>query len=81
MRGPVMRRAALSSVVCLLLAAALAAQAPASVVAVRAGRLLDPEAGRILNNQIIVVEGTRIREVGPNVAIPAGERPRSEAGA
>ena len=65
MRGPVMRRAALSSVVCLLLGAALAAQAPASVVAVRAGRLLDPEAGRILTNQIILVEGTRIREVGP----------------
>ena len=72
MRGPVMCRAALSSVVCLLLTAALAAQAPASVVAVRAGRLLDPEAGRILTNQIILVEGTRIRDVGPNVAIPAG---------
>ena len=72
MRGPVMRRAALSSVVCLLLGAALAAQAPASVVAVRAGRLLDPEAGRILTNQIILVEGTRIRDVGPNLAIPAG---------
>ena len=39
---------------------------------IRAGRLLDPEAGRILTNQVIVVEGTRIRDVGPNVAIPAG---------
>jgi imidazolonepropionase-like amidohydrolase len=47
-------------------------QAPVPVTAIRAGRLLDPEAGRILTNQIIVVEGTRIRDVGPNVAIPAG---------
>ncbi len=47
-------------------------QAPLPLTAIRAGRLLDPEAGRILTNQIIVVEGTRIRDVGPNVAIPAG---------
>jgi imidazolonepropionase-like amidohydrolase len=54
--------------------APIAAQAPAAaaLTAIRAGRLLDPEAGRILTNQIIVVDGTRIREVGPNVAIPAG---------
>ena len=50
------------------------AQAPAQVTAIRAGRLLDPEGGRILTNQVIVVEGTRIREVGPNVAIPPGAR-------
>src|SRR5689334_7173010 len=53
---------------------ALQAQAPPPVTAIRAGRLLDPEAGRILTNQIILVEGTRIRDVGPNVAIPAGAR-------
>jgi len=45
--------------------------APAPIVAIRAGRLLDPEAGRILTNQVILVEGKRIREVGPAVAIPA----------
>ena len=50
------------------------AQAPAQLTAIRAGRLLDPEAGRILTNQVIVVEGTRIRDVGPNVAIPPGAR-------
>ena len=48
------------------------APAPAAVTAIRAGRLLDPEAGRILTNQIIVVEGTRIREVGAAVPIPPG---------
>src|SRR5262245_31244440 len=52
----------------------LGAQTPvqASVTAIRAGRLLDPEAGRVLTNQIILVEGTRIRDVGPSVPIPAG---------
>jgi len=55
----------------LLSAAAASAQAPV-VTVIRAGRLLDPEAGRILTNQIIVVEGNKIRDVGPNAAIPAG---------
>jgi imidazolonepropionase-like amidohydrolase len=45
--------------------------APAAITAIRAGRLFDPEAGRMLPNQIIVVEGARIRDVGPSVAIPA----------
>ena len=51
-----------------------AQQPPAQVTAIRAGRLLDPEAGRILTNQIIVIDGTRIRDVGPNVAIPPNAR-------
>jgi imidazolonepropionase-like amidohydrolase len=51
------------------------AQAPAGpqkITAVRAGRLIDPESGGTATNQIILVEGERIREVGPNVAVPAG---------
>jgi imidazolonepropionase-like amidohydrolase len=67
-----MRRLLLAFVSVALGASALSAQAPAPVTAIRAGRLLDPDAGRILTNQIIVIEGTRIRDVGPNVAIPAG---------
>jgi imidazolonepropionase-like amidohydrolase len=50
------------------------AAAYAQVTAIRAGRLLDPENARILTNQVIIVEGTRIREVGANVAIPPGAR-------
>jgi imidazolonepropionase-like amidohydrolase len=46
--------------------------APSKVVAVRAGRLVDPETGTVASNQIILIEGERIREVGPGVAIPAG---------
>src|SRR5262245_39968754 len=50
----------------------VSAQAPAPVTAIRAGRLLDPEAGRILTKQIILIEGNKFKEIGPNVAIPAG---------
>jgi hypothetical protein len=60
----------------LLIAAPTAAQPSASpaVTAIRAGRLLDPEAGRILTNQIIVVEGTRIRAERPDSRRRAGDR-------
>ena len=49
-----------------------APQTPAPVTAIRAGRLLDPDAGVIRPNQIILVQGNRIRDVGPSVAIPPG---------
>jgi imidazolonepropionase-like amidohydrolase len=42
------------------------------VVAIRAGRLVDPETGTAAANQVIVVRGERIAAVGANVAIPAG---------
>jgi imidazolonepropionase-like amidohydrolase len=67
-----MRRATAFLLALVITGAALSAQAPGPITAIRAGRLLDPEAGRILTNQIILIEGTRIRDVGPNVAIPAG---------
>ena len=57
-----------------LLATALALQPPTApaVTALRAGRLLDPEAGRALTNQVVLVEGNKITAVGANVAVPAG---------
>ena len=67
-----MRRVTFFLLACVISGATLCAQAPATITAIRAGRLLDPEAGRILTNQIILIEGARIRDVGPNVAIPAG---------
>ncbi len=66
-----MRRCLLALLTIVACASALSAQAP-PVTAIRAGRLLDPEGGRILTNQIILVEGNRFREIGANVAIPAG---------
>src|SRR6185369_5686669 len=67
-----MRRFVLALLFAVWCAPAPQAQAPAAVTAIRAGRLLDPEGGRILTNQIILVEGNRFREIGSNVAIPAG---------
>jgi imidazolonepropionase-like amidohydrolase len=45
---------------------------PPKVIAVRAGRLIDPETGTVAANQVIIVEGERIRQVGAGLAIPAG---------
>jgi imidazolonepropionase-like amidohydrolase len=42
------------------------------VTAIRAGRLIDPETGTAATNQIILIEGEKIRAVGPNLTIPAG---------
>jgi len=40
------------------------------IVAIKAGKLLDPETGKTTLNQIILVEGNRIKEIGANVTIP-----------
>jgi imidazolonepropionase-like amidohydrolase len=50
-------------------------QADASrVIALRAGRLFDGKSDRLLEDQVIVIRGDRIAEVGPagRVSIPAG---------
>ena len=46
--------------------------APTGMVAVRAARLFDAKAGTIVANQVILVKGDRIAEIGPSVQIPAG---------
>jgi imidazolonepropionase-like amidohydrolase len=43
-------------------------------VAIRAGALIDPDKGTAEKNQIILVQGGRISEVGPAVRIPPGAR-------
>src|ERR1051325_6332915 len=45
---------------------------PAQVIAIRAGRMFDSRAGTLLSNQVIVIRGDRISDVGAGVAIPAG---------
>src|SRR5882757_3841643 len=44
------------------------------VMAVRAGRLFDSKSGQMLTNQVVLVSGERITDVGPaaRVRIPAG---------
>jgi imidazolonepropionase-like amidohydrolase len=59
----------------LLLLAALAfasVSVSAQVTAIRAGRLVDPEAGTAAENQVILVEGGKIKAVGRGLNIPAG---------
>ena len=48
--------------------------APTQVVAIRAGRLFDSRTGTIVNNQIVLIRGDRIADVGPLVTIPADAR-------
>src|SRR3981081_2751200 len=45
---------------------------PNQIVAIRAGRLFDARSGRMLANQVIVVRGERVAEVGAGVPVPAG---------
>ena len=44
------------------------------VVAVKAGRLVDPAAGTVTANAVVLVEKGRVTAVGPSVAIPPGAR-------
>jgi imidazolonepropionase-like amidohydrolase len=46
--------------------------APSPVTAIRAGKLLDVESGRLLANQIILVRDGKIEAVGDNLRVPAG---------
>lgn len=47
---------------------------PAQTVAIRAGRLFDSKNGQMLTRQVVILQGDRITEVGPDpqVKIPAG---------
>jgi imidazolonepropionase-like amidohydrolase len=61
----------LAAVVCALAAVSLFAQVK-SVTVIKAGRMIDTINGRVLTDQVIIIEGDRIKEVGSGLAIPAG---------
>ena len=67
---------ALSALLLAAVATKLAAQypqpGPLQLIAIKAGKLVDPEKGTTETNQIILVRGRNIEAVGPNVAIPTG---------
>src|SRR5215204_5705005 len=42
-----------------------------TVTVIKAGRLIDTESGRVLTNQMILIENDRIKSVGENLTIPA----------
>jgi imidazolonepropionase-like amidohydrolase len=47
---------------------------PDQVVAIRAGQMFDSRSGTMVPNQVVLVRGDRITDVGPAVQIPAGAR-------
>lgn len=50
----------------------ITAQTPPPITAIKAGRLIDPETATTATNQVILIEGERIKAVGANLAIPTG---------
>ena len=59
-----------------VLASAVAAYAQGQVTAVRAGKMFDPKSGANLTNQVVLISGDKITDVGPadKVTIPAGAK-------
>ncbi len=47
---------------------------PNQVIAVRAGKLFDAKTGSLLNNQIVLIRGDRVADIGSNVQIPREAR-------
>jgi imidazolonepropionase-like amidohydrolase len=74
------RTAVLKQISCLVLlllfaaANSLAQQAPApaQTTVIRAGKLVDVDAGGVLTNQMILVRGGKIEAIGENLAVPSG---------
>ena len=54
----------------------LAQSPPKETVLIKAGRMLDVRSGRVLTDQAILIEGDRIKQVGPaqSIQVPAGAR-------
>ena len=71
-----MRRKSVLSAVVVILAAAAVLSAQTTVVAVRAGKMFDPKSGTNLANQVVLISGDKITDVGPadRVKPPAGAR-------
>jgi imidazolonepropionase-like amidohydrolase len=53
---------------------AIASAAHSQTVAIKAGRLLDPEIGKVSASQIILVANGRITKVGSGIEIPQGSK-------
>src|SRR6202790_863010 len=64
------------SIAVMILAAAVVASAQGQVTAVRAGKMFDPKSGTNLANQVVLITGDKITDVGPadRVKIPAGAK-------
>jgi imidazolonepropionase-like amidohydrolase len=60
----------LNTIVLVIAALALTPFAPAQVVAVRAGRLIDPDSGTVLKNQVILIKDGKIAAMGGVLPVP-----------
>src|SRR5262245_40995387 len=56
----------------LAFAARALAAGPPPVTAVKAGRLVDPKAGTVVPNAVVLVENGRVKAVGASLPVPAG---------
>ncbi len=52
----------------------LVSTATAQITAIRAGKLIDADAGRVLSDQVILIRNNKIEAVGQNLAIPSGAK-------
>jgi imidazolonepropionase-like amidohydrolase len=59
-------------VLMVLAAPGMAQTPPGPITAIKAGRIVDPETGTATTNQVILVEGEKIKAVGANLTIPTG---------
>lgn len=50
------------------------ASAAGAITAIRAGRMIDTDAGKVLENQVILIRDGKIEAVGADVAIPPGAK-------
>jgi imidazolonepropionase-like amidohydrolase len=62
----------LKRLICLLVLAFTVRVCAQNAIAIRAGAVVDPVTGSVARNQVILVEGGKIKEIGANVRIPAG---------
>ncbi len=60
------------SLLLLLLLVLTGAPARAQVTAIKAGKLIDPEAGTTALNQVVLIENRKIKAISPSSPIPAG---------
>jgi imidazolonepropionase-like amidohydrolase len=47
---------------------------PDQIVVIKAGKLYDAPSGKLISNQVVVIHGDRIAEVGSDLPVPAGAR-------
>ena len=63
-----------NAVVLVVICGALLIPAAAQTTAIRAGKLIDPDSGKVLTGQTILIRDNKVEAVGSNVAIPSNAK-------